>query len=46
MIKSGVITATVMEEIAAEGYLSGKRMFELLYRGDIEEKNGRFQNLI
>lgn len=38
MIKSGVITATVMEEIAAEGYLSGKRMFELLYRGDIEEK--------
>lgn len=33
MIRNGIITATVMEEISAEGYISGKRMFELLYKG-------------
>ena len=32
MIKSGVITATVMEEIAAEGYASARKIFDLLYK--------------
>ena len=39
MIKNGVITATVMEEISAEGYTSGKKMFELLYKGAVETGN-------
>ena len=33
MIKDKIITATIMEEISNEGYMSGKRMFELLYKG-------------
>lgn len=37
-IKNGIIAATVMEEISAEGYASGKRMFELLYKGDTEKE--------
>lgn len=32
MIKNGVITATVMEEIAAEGYASARKIFDLLYK--------------
>lgn len=39
MIKNGVITATVMEEISAEGYTSAKKMFELLYKGAVETGN-------
>lgn len=34
LIKNKVIIATVMEEIADEGYSAGKRMFELLYKGE------------
>ena len=34
LIKNRVIIATVMEEIAAEGYSAGKRMFEMLYKGE------------
>lgn len=32
MIKNGVITATVMEEIATEGYASARKIFDLLYK--------------
>lgn len=32
MINDGVVIGTVMEEIFAEGYVSGKKMFELLYK--------------
>lgn len=39
MIKNRVITATVMEEISAEGYTSAKKMFELLYKGAVETGN-------
>ena len=39
MIKSGIITATVMEEISTEGYTSAKKMFELLYKGIVETGN-------
>lgn len=37
MISDRVITATVMEEIVSEGYMAGKKMFELLYKGKGEE---------
>lgn len=39
MIKNGIITATVMEEISAEGYTAAKKMFELLYKGAGETGN-------
>lgn len=39
MIKNGIITATVMEEIFTEGYTSSKKMFEFLYKGIIETGN-------
>ena len=32
LIKKRVVTATVMEEIATEGYNAGKKMFDILYR--------------
>lgn len=38
LIRNGVVTATVMEEISTEGYTSGKRMFELLYKGAMEKE--------
>lgn len=34
LIRNKVIIATVMEEIATEGYSAGKRMFELIYKGE------------
>lgn len=38
LIKKRVVIATVMEEIALEGYLSGKVMFDYLYRGEVKAK--------
>ena len=35
LIKNRVITATVMEEIAAEGYNAGKKMFDILYKNEV-----------
>ncbi|MDO4589015.1 MAG: LacI family DNA-binding transcriptional regulator [Fusobacterium sp.] len=32
LLKKGIVTATVMEEIATEGYDAGKKMFDILYR--------------
>lgn len=37
LISDKIITATVMEEIVSEGYMAGKKMFELLYKGKIEK---------
>lgn len=39
MIKNKIITATVMEEIATEGYNAGKKMFDILYKEDIKTGN-------
>ena len=38
MIKNGIITATVMEEIAAEGYASARKIFDLLYKCTAESE--------
>lgn len=37
LVKEKIIRFTVMEEIREEGYLAGKRMFEILYKNLIEE---------
>ena len=39
MIKNKIITATVMEEIATEGYNAGKKMFDILYKNDAKTGN-------
>ncbi len=39
MIKNRIITATVMEEIATEGYNAGKKMFDILYKDDVGTEN-------
>ena len=39
MIKNKIITATVMEEIAIEGYNAGKKMFDILYKNDAKTGN-------
>lgn len=39
LIREKIITLTVMEEIASEGYVAGKRMFEILYKEKNLDKN-------
>lgn len=39
LIKKRVVIATVMEEIATEGYNAGKKMFDILYRDKSYEGN-------
>lgn len=39
LIKKKIITVTVMEEISSEGYIAGKRMFEMLYKDKVMENN-------
>lgn len=39
LLKEKVISLTVMEEIASEGYMAGKRMFEMLYKDKSLENN-------
>ncbi|MCD7979718.1 MAG: LacI family transcriptional regulator, partial [Fusobacterium sp.] len=39
MIKNKIITATVMEEIATEGYNAGKKMYDILYKDDAKTGN-------
>lgn len=39
LIRKKIINMTVMEEIAMEGYMAGKRMFEMLYKGKKMENN-------
>lgn len=39
LIREKIITLTVMEEIASEGYIAGKRMFEMLYKDKKLENN-------
>lgn len=39
LIKKKVINMTVMEEISMEGYMAGKRIFEMLYKGKKLDKN-------
>lgn len=39
LIKKKIITVTVMEEISSEGYIAGKRMFEMLYKDKNMENN-------
>lgn len=39
LIKKKIITVTVMEEISSEGYIAGKRMFEMLYKDKVVENN-------
>lgn len=39
LIKKKIINMTVMEEISTEGYMAGKRIFEMLYKGKKLEKN-------
>ena len=34
LIKSGIISFTVMEEVYMEGYNAGKMMFEMLYKNN------------
>lgn len=36
LIKSGIISFTVMEEVFLEGYNAGKIMFEMIYKNNIE----------
>ncbi|WP_300392703.1 LacI family DNA-binding transcriptional regulator [Fusobacterium sp.] len=42
MIKDKIIIAAIMEEVSNEGYTSGKRMFELLYKG-IDVEKGKWE---
>lgn len=37
LLKERIIRFTVMEEIRDEGYLAGKKMFEILYKNSIED---------
>ncbi|MGY0394824.1 substrate-binding domain-containing protein [Fusobacterium sp. SYSU M8A802] len=39
LIRKKIIDITVMEEIASEGYMAGKRVFEMLYRNKEQDRN-------
>ena len=39
LIRNKIIDITVMEEISSEGYMAGKRVFEMLYKNKKIEKN-------